>query len=1247
MFSKSVDKELKKKVYSNLQTNPEENIASLKDRVTKDAKASRIEEVKDFMKIIKEMIKDKIPAKPKFYALLLLKEIMDCKKTPIVEYFIKKMLDRLFKIAQFNIKSSDPNKGQKCLDAYFSQQSKENSDFSQRFFTLLLECWKHWDELYSSTFSKIKDKCDKLRSIFPSKHQFLNHLENIQESNKLEKDIYKPLAMAEIPSFVNLSQSVSKKPENGGSSQNINVKQSQKDETFNKEKIQNLIEESINLKTNFHQILLTTDEKNFSEFFDGLYSQTEDLQRRMQLEKDHIQKSKNYDEKLKKNFSTESQNLGELIHNFDEYSRKNIDFESLLKSMDKITPKVTTPQNNDILQQKGLAFDDLEDEIEEKDFLENKRAFRESQQFDTQRFSDKRVSTDNNGAFGLETFGVKNTRSSTKLDNQTPVFQSSMKSLEPFPELVQTKTISFAGGFDKNDPRFDPSNGKRTSNFNSNFEPHDEQEENFNWNIDPLPEEKKNPQDFKTFASFGTDEDVHPFRKAKSVSQRTFKQESKPEINFTAKTKTAPVDFSPSTNNRNSNTISKISEEPRVSQSSMNFPIGRNSNPAISKPIPKQGTFGKPDEGRQTFQSQKTDFEITDFDNKKPLSASDPFGFQVNVSEEANSLADGLFKKDFRKKRESVNSKSNTTQQDHQSSFRRGDQSEFQQENRGSFRKSDKPEFNQEYQAPLSKNDQPDFRPEYFAKYSGFQESQKVIDNDEQNNYTSNKSGNQSLQDPFATDNKSYKKRDTVNSVEAFSGIPSRRMTASSKKFDNFADFGKAVDEHEEVYNKNYQSEYPNHGMVVREEDDEDVQSHDSNMNIPNFSKFNNNNKKEDSQIFAKKDNYEFDLKDSQIHSNIKSGIATSRDDFIINKNLQFNYDPKKNQSNRKSSDTRMIKDIHIIEDSLSGSQRNPFRRPTQDGMGMSNDNRGINEPHKTSQNSQTGSRKITFVNDFKDPVDLQEFNDKTPGKSTANSISGYRMGFTFAGGERRGKFDDTEGIHRASDTTLPKNQYSEISIKEKISKTNKFETFNDNKFQDEQPMSLIVDQSSAQKKNIEGLQSKDFSTRHAHPDPNYELIVEDLKTQNEFYRQQCKLLFDQWSQLNKQTLNESFDEQKQKSQLLKKNNMSVKLTESGVRNRAHVQSNLMPTESNISEKQTSKHKKKAELYTNLNKQYALYIEELKKELGCLIRQRKRKKPAELIKSAFVESADEQLQFRNQRSKKHSIFHRRRNENKK
>ena len=74
------------------------------------------------------LIKDKIPAKPKFYALLLLKEMIATKDKVVVGYFASKLRQRLFLIANHKIKShlSLEERGRDCLKKYYSNKNEEN-----------------------------------------------------------------------------------------------------------------------------------------------------------------------------------------------------------------------------------------------------------------------------------------------------------------------------------------------------------------------------------------------------------------------------------------------------------------------------------------------------------------------------------------------------------------------------------------------------------------------------------------------------------------------------------------------------------------------------------------------------------------------------------------------------------------------------------------------------------------------------------------------------------------------------------------------------------------------------------------------------------------------------------------------------------------------------------------------------------------------------------------------------------------
>ena len=76
MFSSPLDLKLKNYLYDNLSTNPEGNVSKVLETVRSQIRSSDFDNVKEVMKIIKFMIKDKIRAKVKYYALIILKEIM-------------------------------------------------------------------------------------------------------------------------------------------------------------------------------------------------------------------------------------------------------------------------------------------------------------------------------------------------------------------------------------------------------------------------------------------------------------------------------------------------------------------------------------------------------------------------------------------------------------------------------------------------------------------------------------------------------------------------------------------------------------------------------------------------------------------------------------------------------------------------------------------------------------------------------------------------------------------------------------------------------------------------------------------------------------------------------------------------------------------------------------------------------------------------------------------------------------------
>jgi Holliday junction resolvase RusA-like endonuclease len=96
----------------------EKSIITIRDRVKLSLKKKETNKIKETMAVIKKIIKEDIEAMYKFFALLLLKEIMESKDNYVVDYFIKKMSDRLVKIAKYREKKGETIqvRGMTCLN---------------------------------------------------------------------------------------------------------------------------------------------------------------------------------------------------------------------------------------------------------------------------------------------------------------------------------------------------------------------------------------------------------------------------------------------------------------------------------------------------------------------------------------------------------------------------------------------------------------------------------------------------------------------------------------------------------------------------------------------------------------------------------------------------------------------------------------------------------------------------------------------------------------------------------------------------------------------------------------------------------------------------------------------------------------------------------------------------------------------------------------------------------------------------
>lgn len=95
-----------------------------------------------FIDYTKAKIKDpSTPAEEKFRVLLLLKDMMEKQYKSIIDYNEKRLLKRLFLLAK------SPQKD-KVLRIY---DKKADLKYSQKFYTLLLECLDNWGLKYGST----------------------------------------------------------------------------------------------------------------------------------------------------------------------------------------------------------------------------------------------------------------------------------------------------------------------------------------------------------------------------------------------------------------------------------------------------------------------------------------------------------------------------------------------------------------------------------------------------------------------------------------------------------------------------------------------------------------------------------------------------------------------------------------------------------------------------------------------------------------------------------------------------------------------------------------------------------------------------------------------------------------------------------------------------------------------------------------------------------------------------------------
>jgi hypothetical protein len=362
MFSKPLDPSLKAKYYDDLTTDPELNVPKLLATLEKEANLKNFDRIKEVIRVLKFMIKDKISARPKFYALILIKELMELRKPEIVEYFIKKLLDRFFQIAQFESKNPDINRGERCLKKYYAKDTRENLEFSLKFFMLLLECWSRWDKMFSAKYKKIKEKCVKLQQLFPkneihydlmskSGNRFSNSgIDTFGHNKLMENQEHMPLddSMNSKPrvSAEPEAQPVNPKPTNSKPSTTTKLRTDLKE-----------LDASYEIRKCLREIMQPDNKDLFSESYGDFYQSIQIELGNLNKTKPLVAKSPAYKDPDRQQYNNEIAALSELLEDFDKYGRGELDFVAFGKNVAALEKKYPIPDKNNGQNNMNISFE--------------------------------------------------------------------------------------------------------------------------------------------------------------------------------------------------------------------------------------------------------------------------------------------------------------------------------------------------------------------------------------------------------------------------------------------------------------------------------------------------------------------------------------------------------------------------------------------------------------------------------------------------------------------------------------------------------------------------------------------------------------------------------------------------------------------------------------------------------------------------------------------------------------------------
>lgn len=153
------------KIVKSLERSPEE-FRKIQLLVMELLKNGDFPKIKEVISAVKELIKSKKPAKAKYYGLFLIRDVLQPRNKEVVDFFVKKLMERLSIIALFEPNNkNDVTRGKRCLNTYYNVSNAENDIYSQNFFELLLECWKRWGDMFQSD-ARIMEKVNKIRPFF-------------------------------------------------------------------------------------------------------------------------------------------------------------------------------------------------------------------------------------------------------------------------------------------------------------------------------------------------------------------------------------------------------------------------------------------------------------------------------------------------------------------------------------------------------------------------------------------------------------------------------------------------------------------------------------------------------------------------------------------------------------------------------------------------------------------------------------------------------------------------------------------------------------------------------------------------------------------------------------------------------------------------------------------------------------------------------------------------------------------------